>query len=415
MKKLFINISRWYKLHDYYDIAYKNLFLEKGINTVIFFDKKLSTELNIDNNTGYKILFYKSEIDLINQINLLNKECIYYINTFEEVLIPLVHKIRIDLWLEVSWKYDSFRKKHLQRDILAKTFPETTVKFFEVNIEKDSIENYYNKLNFPYIIKPSSWVQSSWVSIINNKEDLKTYVKNAKFLNENMISRWIYNEVFLLEEFIDWEMYTIVYFVDNNKNISYTPVVKVNWAKKIWIDDFFNYVRINWKIVDSELSNEDLKIFIEKTVEAFDIKNTFIFQDFKKNSSWVLKNIELNARIWWYRLEIFQNLYNFNLLEMPLMENIELTSDSSNAVFVFYPHEKWILDWLNIDLLEKFKKLKSFISIRFSQNKVGLEVWPTKDWFWSIAAIRLNNKNLEQFISDYDFIEKNYKNLIILK
>jgi len=415
LRKIFINISRWYKLHDYYDTAYKNLLFKNWIETIIFFDKNLSFDCIIDNTNDYKIFFYDSEIDLINQINLLNKEDIYYINTFEEVLIPLVHQIRIKLWFDVSWEYDSFRKKHLQRDILSRKFPETTVNFFEVNIEKENIDDYCNKLKFPYIIKPSSWVQSSWVSIINNKQDLKSYVKNAKFLNQNMISRWINNEVFLLEEFIDGEMYTIVYFVDSDKNIFYTPVVKVNWAKKIWIDDFFNYVRINWKVVDSELSNTEIKAFIEKTVEAFDIKNTFIFQDFKKNSSWILKNIELNARIWWYRLEIFQNLYDFNLLEMPIMKKIELTSESSNAVFVFYANRKWLLFWLDNDLLEKFKSLKSFISMRFSKNKINQEVWPTKDWFWSIAAIRLNNKDLDQFNSDYDFIEKNYKNLIILK
>jgi hypothetical protein len=277
------------------------------------------------------------------------------------------------------------------------------------------IEDYAYYLDFPYIIKPSSWVQSSWVSKINNIDDLKKYIANAKDLETNMTNRWIVNNNYLIEEFIDWEMYTIVYFVNNDWEIFYSPVVKVNWAEKIWIDDFFNYVRLNWKIIDSELPIDMVKEFVYKQVKAFWIKNTYIFQDFKLNSKWVLKNIELNARIWGYRLEMMQNLYWFNLLEMPLWKTLEPKSDFSNAVFVFYALSKWIFDWYDNELLSMIQKLKSFSSLRLSKQSIGNKCWSTKDWFWSLSAVRLKTNDLDVFKSDYLFLETNYKNLIKIK
>lgn len=417
MEKFFIDISRWYKIHTYYDYAYKDLYAKYKIKTILFFDRKLlKNDVKIASDIEwYEVDFYDSKVDLFNKINLINKNEIFYINTFDEILVPLVHEIRLFLWFKVSREYKSFRNKHIQRYILKNSYPETTVNNIEVNIEKDIIIDYYNKLDFPYIIKPSSWVQSSGVSLIENKKDLINYVNNIKSLNENMKSRGIENDLFLIEEYIDWEMYNIVYFVDDLWNILYSPVVKVNWVKKIWINDFSNYVRINWKIVDNELSKKEIVEFIEKQVKAFWIRNTFIFQDFKKNSKWELKNIELNARIWWYRVEMMQYIYSFNLLEMILGKETLMKTNSSFAVFVFYPNRNWILKWFNNDLLDKIKSLDSYVSSRLSKYKIWYNVWVTKDWFWSIAAIRIKNIDLEKFNNDYKFLEDNYQKLIILQ
>ncbi len=415
MNKIFVNVSRWYKMHDYYEFAYNELYKNNSIITYAFFERKttdFSKIVELKENDFLKIFFYDSFNDLLNQIK--NIDNIFYINTFDEVIVPTVHDLRLNLWLNVSTHYESFRKKDKQRDILLKSYPETTVKYKSIDLDQD-IEDYAYYLDFPYIIKPSSWVQSSWVSKINNIDDLKKYIANAKDLETNMTNRWIVNNNYLIEEFIDWEMYTIVYFVNNDWEIFYSPVVKVNWAEKIWIDDFFNYVRLNWKIIDSELPIDMVKEFVDKQVKAFWIKNTYIFQDFKLNSKWVLKNIELNARIWGYRLEMMQNLYGFNLLEMPLWKTLEPNSDFSNAVFVFYALSKWIFDWYDNELLSMIQKLKSFSSLRLSKQNIGNMYWSTKDWFWSLAAVRLKNNDLDIFKSDYLFLEKNYKNLIKIK
>ena len=293
-------------------------------------------------------------------------------------------------------------------------FPETTVKYFDIDIKKQSIDEYYNKLDFPYIIKPSSWVQSAWVWIIYNKKDLENYIKNIETLNQNMVFRWIENNIFLIEDYIEGDMFTIVYFVDNDWNILYSPVVKVDSAQNLWINDFFNFVRLSWTIIDDEFSFEEVKRFIEKQVLAFGIRNTYIFQDFKRNNDWVLKNIELNARIGWYRLEMMQQIYGYNLLEMPLGNIPIFQTDYSNAVFVFYPKTNGILKSFDEQLIKEFKSLKSYSSIRISDQKIWKPVWLTKDWFSSLVALRLKNKNIIQFKLDYKFVEENYNNLIIL-
>lgn len=416
MKKILINISRGFKIHDYYDLAYNDLYKNHNIITYLFFDRNLLKNIeSIEDKESYKIFYYNSKIDLINQLKKINKEDIYYINTFDEILVLFLNEVKKELWFVVSDFYEAFRNKNLQREILLKKFPETTVSYLEIDLLNDDIENFYNKLKFPYVIKPASWVQSSGVSLIHNKNELINYLNNVKSLNINMISRWIKNLKYLVEQFIDGEMYTINYFVDDFWNISYSPIVKVNSARDLCIDDFSNYVRINWNIIENEINFEDVKSFVEKNIKALWIKNTFIHHEFKLTSKWELKHIELNARIWGYRLEMMQDLYWFNLLTMPLGKSLYQSWDFSNAVFVFYPNTKWIFKWFNIELLEQFKKLNSYSSIRLSNNYIWKEVWLTKDWFSSIAALRIINKDLEQFKNDSNFIEKNYKNLIILE
>lgn len=416
MNKILINISRWYKMHAYYDFAYTDLYKNHSIQTYVFFDKSLSKNIvhSDEKNESYKYFYYYSKEDLLKQIKEIKKEYIYYINTFDETLVLLLNEIKQEIGFEVSTHYKAFRDKNLQRELLLQNFPETTVSYFEIDI-KDDVIDYYDKIKFPYVIKPTSWVQSSGVVLIHDKNELVNYLNNIKSLTFNMNSRWISNTKFLIEEYIDGEMYTVNYFVNYVWEIFYSPVVKVNSARDLWIDDFSNYVRINWNIIENEINFEDVKIFIEKNIKAFGIKNTFIHHEFKLTSKGVLKNIEINARIWGYRLEMMQDLYSFNLLTMPLKNSLYQSWNFSNAVFVFYPHKKWILKWFNLDLLDQFKNLKSYNSVRVSKEYIWREVWLTKDWFSSIVALRIINEDIEQFKNDYDLIEKNYKNLIILE
>ncbi|MDD3144735.1 MAG: ATP-grasp domain-containing protein [Candidatus Gracilibacteria bacterium] len=417
MTKILINISRGYKMHAYYDFAYTDLYKNYSIQTFVFFDKELSKNIvhSDDKNEAYKYFYYESKDDLLNQIKQISKEDIYYINTFDEILVLLLNEVKKELGFVVSDFYEAFRNKNLQRELLLKNFPETTVSYFEIDLLNDDIEDFYNKLNFPYVIKPASGVQSSGVSLIHDKNELINYLNNIKSLNINMVSRGIKNLKYLVEEFIDGEMYTINYFVDDFGNISYSPIVKVNSARDLGIDDFSNYVRINGNIIENEINFENVKLFIQKNINALGIKNTFIHHEFKLTTKLELKNIELNARIGGYRLEMMQDLYGFNLLTMPLGKSLYQSGDFSNAVFVFYPNTKGIFKGFNSELLEQFEKLNSYSSIRLSNNYIGKEIGLTKDGFSSIAALRIINKNLEQFKKDYDFIEGNYKNLIILQ
>lgn len=184
MSKILINISRKYLKHEYYDIAYKDLYAKHNIITYNFFDKNISKNNENTYCEYQKVFFYSTKQDLLNKIKRINKNDIYYINTFDELLVLLTNEIKQDLWFEISSKYEAFRNKNQQRELLQKLFPETTVSYFEIDLLKDDVEQVSTKLDFPYIIKPVSWIQSSWVVLINSKLDLEEYIKNEKELEK---------------------------------------------------------------------------------------------------------------------------------------------------------------------------------------------------------------------------------------
>ncbi len=415
MPKFLINISRGYKMYDYYIVAYTDLYKNHNIKTIVFFDKNLTnnTDKHIENE-AFDVMYYESMDDLKMQIWAINRADVYYINTFDETLVLHLFELKKELWYTVSEHYEAFRNKNLQRELLLANYPDTSVAYYQIDIETDSSYEYFDKLSFPYVIKPIAWAQSSGVVLINSRIELDTYLSNIKNLDQNMSDRWIKNTKYLIEEFIDWDMYTVNYFVNPIGEVFYSPIVKVNSSRKIWIDDFSNYVRINGKIIEKEISFVDVKIFIEKNIKTFGIRDTFIHHEFKLTSKWIIKNIELNARIWGYRLEMMQNIYGFNLLTMPLKNNLYHNTSLSNAVFVFYPKTTGILKWFNEELLKQFKNLDSYSSIRISSQKIWLKVWPTKDGFGSLVALRIKNDDITQFKKDYDFIEGKYNELIVL-
>gem|GEM_PF-2581907 len=104
-------------------------------------------------------------------------------------MVLLLNEIKKEIGFETSTYYKAFRDKNLQRELLLEKFPETTVSYFEIDIQKDDLEDYYNKLKFPYVIKPASGVQSSGIVLIHDKKELVNYLNNIKSLVSNMNSR----------------------------------------------------------------------------------------------------------------------------------------------------------------------------------------------------------------------------------
>jgi hypothetical protein len=73
----------------------------------------------------------------------------------------------------------------LQRKYLFEKFPETTVKFQEIDLEKD--EKII--IDFPCMIKPTSSAQSSGVAFLKDFEDFLKYKKNYKNLKKSLKDR----------------------------------------------------------------------------------------------------------------------------------------------------------------------------------------------------------------------------------
>ena len=414
--KILISISeeQWaLKLAKYYDNSYEDLFNTHKIQTFILY---VWTQQSVEDIKYWEIILCSDENDLQDKVtNLYSKYEVQYINTFSENLIPLVNHLKDENNEPVTRKKEAFRDKSLQRKFLQDHDPELWIKYISTSPSKVNITSVEEFLWYPFIVKPSSGIQSSGVAILESRKDFEKYLDSYQDFITSFRARGFNNSSLVFEEYIDWEMYSIDYFVDKQWNISVSPPVEVKIGKDIWIDDFMNFVRSFRKEVIKKISQEDLQKFIQSTVDALWIKNTYIHHEFKHTSKWKLKTIEVNGRIWWYRVEMIQEALNFNWLSCTLKSENVSNLENNFSAFLIYPERRWILEWFNEKLFEEISRLPSIYTIRKYDEFLGKEVGLTKQWFTKIAIIKIKNSDTDQFEKDYKFIEDNYKNLTIIK
>jgi len=409
MKNLII-ITKLFRFHDYYFDSFKDL-KSKWINVYIFDN----VEEKVDKNRVKKD-YFSNKNDLISKIKKLDLKD-FFIHTFDEHSIILVNELKKYFNQPYTTSYQAFTNKDLQREKFLNLDKNITVNY---KIIDDSTNIDHIDLDFPIVVKPVSWAQSYGVKIIETKKELKDYLKNYSSILERISGRGYKNEKFLLEEFIDGTAWSIDYFVDENQNIYLAKPVFLEFWIDIWLDDFCNISRVISEEKENELDLKKLKEFVEKNVKALDIKNTFVHHEFKFTSKWKFKTIELNGRIWGFRLQMYNTCYNLNLLSIPFDKNLEnwylknkiLTNYS---IWAIHAPKEWKLLGLNKELENQIKKIKSLDNFRFLEKYIWTITWPTKKWYIRVWYLRLKNKNLKEFKNDYKFVRKNYKNLLIIE
>jgi len=342
------------------------------------------------------------------------------ITTFTESLIQTIIEYKKNLWLPYTINETLFRDKKLQRELLLNYDKNISVNYKKFKSILDiNIEDLEKEFSYPFIIKPVSWIQSQLVYKVENREifnNVVTSFLNADKKHFNALNSWKCEIEVLVEEFIDWEMYSLDYYVDGNWKIYYSKIVKVLIWQELGVDDFFNYNRLAWEFIQKELENYDVKWFIEKNINATKIRWTYVHHEFKLNSKWELKTIELNWRIWWYRLEMILEETWFNILRFMLWEEMPKNINLTNlAFFVLYAQKRSILKWFNQDLITKVEKLKSFLNLTLFDKNIWKETWLTKQWFPKNMVIKLKNNNFDDFARDVKFIEDNYFDFLILE
>lgn len=388
----------------------KTYFLFQGENTDFLLE--LNEKYNIfwiyfDNFTSFEELILKTE-----------KFEIIEATTLTEWIIPILHEFKEKLGKQISKEKELFRNKNIQRELLLKYDKNISINYKKIDSISDiSLDEIKLEFDFPFIIKPVSWIQSQLVFKVENEvhfKEVKNAIINANKEHLNRLNNW--NDTgLLIEEYIDWEMYSIDYYVDENQNIFISKAVKVFLWPELWVDDFMNYNRISGDAIENELQNYDLDWFIKKNVLATDIRWTFIHHEFKLNTKWQLKTIELNWRIWGFRLEMILESYWFNMFRFFFWEKLIKENWINNSVFLIYSKERWILKWFNYDLIEKVKNLKSFLNINIFDELIWKEVWLTKDWFPKSMLIKLKNIDNKQFSEDIKFLKDNYFDFLILE
>lgn len=421
MDKIFINIQeKVNSLNEYYlncflDIQEK--YWSKIYNFFLWGDEINFLGENTLKEKWIIVLSYKDENDLIEKVRKLRQENTkYFVNTFTEQLIPIANKIKIELSQNVTDDFELFRNKRKQRELLSSN-SDIWTKFQKLDYKNTNLEKILLDFSFPFVLKPSNWIQSSWVSVINNSLEFSNYMNDFQNFLNRMSSRVNVADLELIvEEFIDWEKYSIDYFVWEDWEINWItdPIYNISW-KDIWIDDLFEFLIFASKNEVKKIDEEKLDLFLKNTIKATWIKNTFVHHEFKLTSKWELKTIELNGRIWWYRLEMYLESSNINLLEFMFEKKWKYKIETDFAVIQFYSERQLILKEFNDELIEKIKKLASFFSINLIKDNIWKQVWLTKDGFWKVAALRLKHSDSSILEQDISFITKNFNNFLILE
>lgn len=360
---------------------------------------------------------YSNKEDLKEQIIEFNKQYeIIYIWTPMEFLVNIVNEIKISFGRPISDYPDIFRNKSLQRELIQNHNPELGVKFMKWAPEELNIVEIEKNVGYPFIIKPVDWVQSAWVVKITNKKEFNNYIEHYNIFHDRLKSRWVDNKVLIVEEFIDWNLYSIDYFVSSEWIITISRPVKVRLWVDLWIKDYFNFARIVSEKTENEFKWKRLKTFVNSTVKATWIKNSFVHHEFKINSKWEFKTIELNWRIGWWRLEIMQIAYGINLFEFIVNPETKIGNLKECIITIkVYSQKKWILESFNKKVFEKIKKRESVFEVIEDESHIWKEVWLTADWFTNVATIKLKSKDYKIMRKDFIYIKKYFNDLLIVK
>lgn len=422
MKKIFINVCEertWIKTSLFNQKAYKDLFDAHGISTYTYY------VWTIDNKEWFifqESFCCKNEKELIEKIlRTYENNNVIFINTAVEWMIELCTEIKKLAWEPVTKEYTAFRDKSKQRDLLASYNQDLAIKYITVDHENIDINKVEATLDYPFIIKPSSWIQSAWVCIISSREELEIYLWeysdfllkfSSRAFDTNLLEN---NSTLICEEFLDGKMFSVDYFVDKNGKSTTTPVVDVKIWQDIWIKDFMNYARSFREKVITEIEDYKINNLIETTIKAIWIKNTFIHHEFKLTSTGQLKTIEINGRIWGYRTEMIQESLDLNWFSVVQWSTPRLKLKNNFCSFLIYPKRRGILKDFNQELFTDIEKLESIYVVNKIESFIWKEVWLTSQWFTKVAIIKIKNSDSTQFEKDYSFIEKNFKKLLILK
>jgi len=338
---------------------------------------------------------------------------VIFVSTPLELLVNTVHEIKEVLWRPVSDHPDVFRDKFLQRKLIQEHNPELWIKFLKWEPGDLDINEIEKKVGYPFIIKPIDWLQSSWVAKILNKKDFEEYMDWYQIFHDRLKSRWVDNKMLIAEEFIDGKLYSVDYYVSAEWDVVISKPVKVKLWIDVWVEDYCNIARISTEKTADDFKWKRLRAFIKSTVKATWIKNIFIHHEFKINSKWKFKTIELNGRIGWGRLNLLKRSYWTNLYEFLVNHDIKIWKLKENNIYLnIYATKRWVLKSFNKKLLEKIKTRKTVIHVETEDCFIDKEVWLTKDWFVKLWWIKLASKDYKEIRKDYLYIKWKYWDLI---
>jgi D-alanine-D-alanine ligase-like ATP-grasp enzyme len=118
---------------------------------------------------------------------------VIYINTFTENLIIKANKLKKLIGQDYTEKYKMFRNKKIQRELMMDTHDEITISFLKVKFKNIKLRKIEKMIDYPFIMKPSSGIESFNVFKVLQKSEYDTIIDSGCFKNGTKV---------LIEEFI---------------------------------------------------------------------------------------------------------------------------------------------------------------------------------------------------------------------
>lgn len=389
---------------------------EYSINNIFFYKSEKEPPILL-NAPNIEVHNYATEEELIEKVKTINENNkIVCITSYFDNLIYLSNKLKKVIGQTLSDYPEMYNDKSIQRELLLKNDAFVSVKFVKTTFDKLNFEEIEEKIWLPFVLKPTSAAASMWVVKIKTKKNFLKYIENYNDFKERIIKSWYKDSwIIIAEEYINWDFFSVDYFVNDDWEIHLSRPINVTLGTDIDVNDFFNLARLATNDVEKKYKYEDLYEFIRRNVKATWIKNTFIHHEFKINKKGIYKTIEINWRIWWRRIPMYYNAYGVNLFELLFKKEIDFKLNT-NIVFIrVYSCKKWIFKWFNEKYKEEIEELKSFSKLNIKEEYINSEIGLTKDWYNYVAVIQLKNDDNKQINKDLEYITENYCDLLNIK
>lgn len=275
-----------------------------------------------------------------------------------------------------------------------------------LKLTEEILENLPENIIFPWVIKPSFWASSAYITLCKNKNDLiYFYKKISKEINENIESAlhdWL--ELFY-ESFIEWKEIDIDMLIQNWE-CKYIVIADNN-------DTWWPYFQEIWQNAPSLLDENLQKLIKEQAINY--IQKLWIYDACLHFEAKVFNNIlipiEINLRMWWDEVWYFNKyVYGVDLVEMStkiacwekIWDYKNIKSKCQLYGEYILPHKKWIITKININ----YEKLKELWVIKINLNKKEgdfINIPPNEFSFigWFILKMNtINTKEKDKFINN---------------
>lgn len=171
--------------------------------------------------------------------------------------------------------------------------------------DKTALEN---STQYPFVIKPSNLMGSSFVSVIHDKEELEEYLKNIQTY-ESLIQKIGRLPELMIEEFISGPQYSMNVYINAVGEIAYCPLTRVIPAFEFGINDTYSAIQYTTTLPEDDM--DSLRHAISAIVTTFGLRGTSAhFDCILSPTGW--KICEVGLRIGGNRQELFQASHGFS-------------------------------------------------------------------------------------------------------